>query len=225
MFNFTQNHSILFLAGAIFILYLLWNVFLMNQKGKEKKKIIQERKDHISSLYDYVIQLDTDIFKILQRKERDAIDLIDWTAREEAVSNYKRLQRLQKQLADMDFSNMYYEEFVEYMENYIRRLQELLHDAEKIKVDDMKAAYKRAAEEDPDYSDSTEINAKSIILPGLSELSESRYFCMCHDISELQARYRLLAKLNHPDAGGNSEIFIKIKKDYEECRRLIKEKA
>jgi curved DNA-binding protein CbpA len=46
----------------------------------------------------------------------------------------------------------------------------------------------------------------------LYEILNCENFC---DIEEIKKKYKILVKINHPDKGGNSENFEKIKKAYD----------
>lgn len=43
-------------------------------------------------------------------------------------------------------------------------------------------------------------------------------------IDELNAKYRKLAKVMHPDSGGNETEFVNLNKNYEQCRKLLQQK-
>ena len=43
-------------------------------------------------------------------------------------------------------------------------------------------------------------------------------------IDELNAKYRKLAKVMHPDSGGNETEFVNLNKSYEQCRKLLQQK-
>lgn len=43
-------------------------------------------------------------------------------------------------------------------------------------------------------------------------------------IDELNAKYRKLAKVMHPDSGGNETKFVNLNKNYEQCRKLLQQK-
>ena len=51
-----------------------------------------------------------------------------------------------------------------------------------------------------------------------------RYFNNCHSLEELKAEYRRLAKIHHPDRGGDTEVMKAINNEYEEAFKVLKDK-
>lgn len=44
-------------------------------------------------------------------------------------------------------------------------------------------------------------------------------------IDELNAKYRKLAKVMHPDSGGSETEFVNLNKNYEQCKELLQQKV
>ena len=51
-----------------------------------------------------------------------------------------------------------------------------------------------------------------------------RYFMNCKSLEELKAEYRRLAKIHHPDRGGDTETMKAINNEYEEAFKVLKDK-
>lgn len=63
-------------------------------------------------------------------------------------------------------------------------------------------------------------------LPKPKDIPNCFLFLGFNDIptsEELKKRYKDLAKINHPDVGGNSEYFISIQKSFESAQKILKE--
>lgn len=219
------NITVLFVA--ILAAMIIYTLVTSHFKQNHKKKIVAERKGRIDTLFESVIQLDQDTLKILQEKERLALDYIDWQARDEAVAIWKRLQAMEEELSEADFSAVSFEDFVSYMESFYSRMAELHYEAKAIQVDNMKEAYAKAREAEwMANGGGTELHTARQIQTGIAAFADSKYFFMCRNEKELTKRYRMLAKMHHPDAGGSQEIFAEIQNDYETCRKLLgKDKA
>lgn len=50
-----------------------------------------------------------------------------------------------------------------------------------------------------------------------------RYFSNCNTLEELKAEYRRLAKIHHPDLGGDTETMKAINNEYEKAFEILKD--
>ena len=48
-----------------------------------------------------------------------------------------------------------------------------------------------------------------------------KFFENCHNLPELKAEYKRLAKANHPDAGGSDEVMARINAEYDRLARIL----
>ncbi len=50
---------------------------------------------------------------------------------------------------------------------------------------------------------------------------KARYFAECRTIEQLKSEYRRLAKINHPDAGGSTEVMQEINATYDRLFKVL----
>ena len=48
-----------------------------------------------------------------------------------------------------------------------------------------------------------------------------KFFENCHNLPELKAEYKRLAKANHPDVGGSDEVMARINAEYDRLARIL----